>query len=387
MTRYAVAVGSNGSRSLVGLEDLRPVASASGLRAVMMARPDIVVRVIELPALDHREIAGFLAYRIRSLYPGQPDETAFDHQELTWGGRRYAVLFLVHRQVLEEHRRVAGGRPLFLPHSLLVPLLRRASPARVTVALLWHAAWIDALVLEPDKPPRTVTLPRTAGVAGDLERFEDLLAVTQAIDWRVVCIEGEVAALRKTLESRRPPSGSVTVAALEASVQRLGRRLPVPFVRRSRPAGVPRRVRIPIAILALAALSYLVLKRSVDQDAAYASLLSRTVQERQVRAGELAALQREVDGLQAGLSALQADRPPDPGQVLAELVAVLGAGTRLESFSLENGFFQLEAVGNNPLQLMERFASHGAFEEVRLLQIIPQKDGARELFRVTGRAR
>jgi len=111
------------------------------------------------------------------------------------------------------------------------------------------------------------------------------------------------------------------------------------------------------------------------------------VQERQVRAGELAALQREVDSLQAELSALQADRPPDPGQVLAELVAVLGAGTRLESFSLENGFFQLEAVGNNPLQLMERFASHGAFEEVRLLQIIPQKDGARELFRVTGRAR
>ena len=146
-------------------------------------------------------------------------------------------------------------------------------------------------------------------------------------------------------------------------------------------------MRIPIAILALAALSYLVLKRSVDRDAAYASLLGRTVLERQVRAGELAALQREVDGLQAGLSALQADRPPDPGQVLAELVAVLGAGTRLESFSLENGFFQLEAVGNNPLQLMERFASHGAFEEVRLLQIIPQKDGARELFRVTGRAR
>jgi hypothetical protein len=343
-----------------------------------------------MPALSPHEIPGFLAYRVRSLYPGQPEDTAFDHEVLSWGGKRYAVVFLVHRQVLQEHRRVAGGRPLFLPHSLLVPLVRRASPARVTIALLWHAAWVDALVLQPGKPPRSVTLPRTGGVAGDLGLLEKLLAIEGPVDWRVVCIERDAAALQKALESRRArsePNGSVSVVALERSLRRFGRRPPALFARRARPAGIPRRVRVPIAILALAALSFLVVKRSVDRDVAYASLLGRAVQEQQARAGEIAALQREVDDLQAGLAALRADRPPDPGQVLTDLAAVLGTGTRLESFSMENGFFQLEAVGANPLQLMERFASSGAFEEVRLLQIVPQKGGARELFRVTGRAR
>lgn len=387
MTRYAVAVGSNGSRSLVGLADLSPLTTVSGLGAVVMSRSDILVKVVELPALSPHEIVGFLAYRIRSLYPGQPDETAVDQQVLTWGGRRYAVLFLVQRQVLEEHRRVAEGRPLILPYSLIAPLLRRPAPGRITVGLLWHATWIDALVLEPGMPPRSVALPRTGSVAADVDRLESLLAVAGTVEWRAVCIEPELAALRRTLERRTHGPGPVTVVPLERAVRRLGRRAPAPFTRRARPAGIPRRVRVPIALLAVAALSYLALKRSVDRDASYATLLRHTVLEQQARAEKLTVLQREIDELQTDLAAMRIDRPPDPGQVLAELAVVLGTGTRLESFSLENGFFQLEAVGSNPLELMERLTSHGAFEDVRLLQIVPLKGSAQELFRVTGRAR
>ena len=387
MTHFAVAVGTNGSRSLVGLADLQPLASASGLRAVMMSRTDVVVQIIELPTLGQHEIAGFLAYRMRSLYPGQPGDTALDHQVLSWGGRRWAVLFIMGRQLLEEHRRVAGGRPLLLPHMVLVPLLRRAAPGRTTVGVLWHAAWIDALVLEPGKPPRPVMLPRAADVTADLDRLERALAIEGPVDWRVVCIETEVAPLSAALLRGRARPGSVAVTSLERAVRRLGRRPPVPFARRAHRTGMPRRVRVPVALLVLATLSYFVLKRSVDRDAAYASLLSRTILEEQRGAGTVAALQREVDGLRADLAALRANRPPDPGQVLADLAAVLGPGTRVESFSLENGVFQLEAVGSDPLRLMERFASHGAFAEVRLLQIVPRKDGAGELFRVTGRTR
>jgi len=387
MTRYAVAVGSNGSRGLVGLEDLSPLTTVSGVRAVVMSRSDILVNVVELPSLSPREIEGFLAYRIRGLYPGQPDETEIDYRVLSWGGRRYAVLFLVQRQVLEEHRRAAQGRPLILPYSLIAPLLHRPAPNRTTVGLLWHATWIDALVLEPGTPPRSVALPRAGSVAADLDRLESLLEVAGAVEWRIVAIEPELATLRRTLERRARGPGPVTVVPLERAVRRLGHRAPAPFTRRARPAGIPRRVRVPIALLAAAALSFLALKRSVDRDAAYASLLHRSVVERQARAETLAVLQREIDALRADLDALRTNRPPDPGRVLGELALVLGTGARLESFSLENGLFQLEAVGSNPLELMERFASSESFDDVRLLQIVPEKDGVRELFRLTGRVR
>ena len=246
---------------------------------------------------------------------------------------------------------------------------------------------MDALVLEPGRPPRTASLARSAGVADDVERLAALLGLEGSVDWRVVGIASELPEVRAELERRYPRPGTVTATTLERSVHRLGRRPRAPFAHHARRAFFPRSVRIPIALLALAAMAYAALVRSVDRDAAYASLLSRTVLEEQARAGEAAALQREVDGLRAGLAALRADRPPDPGQVLADLAAVLGPETRLESFSLEGGIFQLEAVGSDPLRLMERFASNGAFADVRLLQIVPRNDGVRELFRVTGRAR
>ena len=54
---------------------------------------------------------------------------------------------------------------------------------------------------------------------------------------------------------------------------------------------------------------------------------------------------------------------------------MLGPGTRINSFVLDRGTFQLEAVGPDPLRLMEVFKSRGeSFENVKLIQIVPLKD-------------
>jgi hypothetical protein len=156
--RFAVAVGSNGSRSLAGIHDLRPLPGPESPTAVMMARSDVSVHVLELPAVAQADLAGFLAFQARSRYPGQPQETVLDHRVLRWAGRRYAILFLVSRGVLEEYHRVSNGRPLFLPYFLLAPLLGRPRPGRVTVGLVWHASWIDALVLPASGLPRPAHL-------------------------------------------------------------------------------------------------------------------------------------------------------------------------------------------------------------------------------------
>ena len=314
MNRYAVAVGSNGSRSLVGLHDLQPLAAPIGIRAVMMARPDVNVQVIELPPVPEAEIAGFLAYRTRSLYPGQPDETAFDHRVLKAAGQRYAVLFLVRRSVLEEYRRVAEGRPLFLPYFLIAPLVRSPRSGRVTVGVLWHTTWFEALVFPPSGPPRSHLLPRAGDAAADLERLEALLPEgSAAVDWRAVAAESELGELRLALARPRSRPGSVTVIPLGQALRRLDRRPPSLFTEHARRPGIPRRIRVPVALLLLAALSYLALARSVARDEVYASLLRRTVLEAQLRAGQAQALQRGIDGLRKELALLQAARPVDPG--------------------------------------------------------------------------
>jgi hypothetical protein len=150
---------------------------------------------------------------------------------------------------------------------------------------------------------------------------------------------------------------------------------------------VPRGLRLELAAALILLLLFLGAKRSADRDAAHLRSLRQSMQAAQGRSTQVLALEQEIEALKARSAALEGKRPADPYQVLSELVSVLGPGTRINSFLLERGTFQLEAVGTNPLRLMEVFKSRGeVFQNVRLIQIVPLKNADRELFRITGYA-
>ena len=75
-----------------------------------MSRLDFDVRMLKLPSLPRGSIEGFLRYRSRSLYPGNPEETAFAWSLVRSGGARYAVLFLCKRSIADGYLKLAAGR-------------------------------------------------------------------------------------------------------------------------------------------------------------------------------------------------------------------------------------------------------------------------------------
>ena len=230
-------------------------------------------------------------------------------------------------------------------------------------------------------------LARAGGVQEDFGRLASELSASTPVDWRAAAVGTEVAALRETLALLPHGSTTAVVTPLERLLGRQGRRPRSLFTAHPRPVVIPRRVRVALGLSALALLSWLALKIWADREIAYAALLGRAVREQQARAEVSQGLRRELESLEAEVALLGTARPPDPGRVLSALAEVLGPGTRLLSFSLENGAFQVEAEGTNPLQLMERFSSSTTFTDVRLLQIVPLAGTSEELFRVTGRVR
>ena len=75
----------------------------------------------------------------------------------------------------------------------------------------------------------------------------------------------------------------------------------------------------------------------------------------------------------------------DTYSILSELEPILTKDTTIQSFILEKNFFQIEAIGRNPLGLMERFKGKEVFTNVKLLQIVPLKNSDKELFKISGR--
>ncbi len=395
MKRYAYVTRGSEGFALAAFEDQQPPGSAgqvaegaemAEVAAIMVSRLDFDVQAIELPAMPEKEVEGFLTYRIRSLYPGQPEQTAFDYRILPRGGKRYAVLSLFQRETLEEYRRLADGRPLFSSLSILLPLLGSQPSGRDLACLFWHDTWLEALVLREGQPPRSYAAKRGAGPATELDQLLSLAAVSlPEVDCLLVCPEREQGELRELLSARLQEGAALTVLS---TTQALGRsaRGPAPlFAAPKARFPVPRGLRLELGAALVLLLLFLAAKHGADRDGAQLDSLRREMQAAQGRSSQVVALEQEVQGLQARSAKLARTRPPDPYQVLSELQAVLGAGTRINSFILERGTFQLEALGTDPLRLMEVFKTRGqAFENVKLIQIVPTKDSRRELFRITG---
>ena len=385
MKRYAYVTKTSDGLKLAGFEDRQAVRSAADQAAIMASRLDFDVRVIELPAMGEKEAEGFLTYRIRSLYPGQPDQTAFDYRVINRGGKRYAVLFLVQRGTLEEYQKVAGGKPLFASFSVLLPLAGKGRSEGNVTCLFWHDTWLEALVLREGEAPRCFAVKRGGDSAADLSQLATLASADLAsADCVAVCSEEEVPALRGLLSARLGESGTLTVLPAQEALSRLGKGPDLLFERRKSGPRVPRRLRIQLLLGLTLLLSFLAIKRSVDHDAARLAQLRKELQAVQGRTTQVVALQQEIDALKAQAAVLNKQRPADPYRVLAELRSILQPGTRINSFVIEKGFFQMEAVGANALQLMEAFKDRASFENVKLVQIVPMKSTNLELFRITG---
>ncbi len=386
---YAYAVKADGAYSLFTFEGLQPLDSGGACRAVMMRRTDIDVQVVELPAIGEKEIGGFLAYRIRSLYPGQPDQTAFDYRIVSRAGKRFAVLFLVQRETLEAYRALAQGRPLFASFDLLHPLLTRKLAAGDAVLLSWHDAWIEALLLAGDKPPRSLVIRRSDDPEGDFAQV--VKAATgengTARKWVAVCPDQERELLAGEMERQLGDGSSLEVVSTGEALRRMGRRPAFLFEPHRRGRMPPQKVRVQLLAFAILLLAVLAFKRSVDEDLRYLSRLKQAAHSQRSRSAQVMTLRQETDALEAELARLRKQRPVDAYLVLSELQSVLARGTRIQSFVIEKSSFQIEAVGSDTLQLMEAFRSRPLFDNVKLLQIVPVKASNQELFRITGNIR
>jgi hypothetical protein len=188
MKRYAYLRRAGDCWQLADFEDRQPVDSPAEVAGIMVSRLDFAVQAIELPAMAEKEVEGFLTYRIRSLYPGHLEQTAFDYRLLVFEGKRYAVLFLFQRDTLEEYRQAAGGRPLFCSFSLLLPLLGLQRASADLTCLFWHDAWVEALVLPEGRPPRTLASKRSGDASADLNQVLSLASADlTGSDCLVIC--------------------------------------------------------------------------------------------------------------------------------------------------------------------------------------------------------
>jgi hypothetical protein len=381
VTRLAYCDRSEDPDTVSDLVEGRILDGGERYDALLPSRLDFDIRIIKLPAIPVREIDGFLRYRSRSLYPGQPGETSIDYSLLKFRGDRYAVLVLAKSTTVESYRKAAGGNPLVLPFSAYKSYLKRFSRQTV-VCSFWHRDWIDLLILSSETGMHSTVIKRAGSFERDWARFQRELPdeISEDAMWLLFCGSGERDAIGNAATEEDQKIRFISLEELD----------PKPLRREAVFSGKRAVSRtqswftVPLLAAVLLFFSVLLIKKGIDRREVYLNQLRQVYAEYEQSTKHIAGIESELGSLIGRRERLAARVPIQPYTVLSELWEVLGSDTSIQSFTLNNRTFELEAIGTEPLEKMKQFGEQDHFQDVKLLQIIPLAETDRELFRIRG---
>ena len=370
---------------LRSLEDDMPVVASTPYKALMMSRMDFDLEVTELPPIAEADIPSFLKYRIRSLYPGDPDDVAFDYAVQASSKGKSALLFITGKNTIARYRQLGGRRDLFLPYSLAKPLLR-VYRGQDHVVSFWHPRWIDVLVFKEGCLASSTVITRQDDASDDMDRLRDVLPGDVSVPTCLALCRGEEEeSIAGRLQESLPQGWTLNTLTFEETLHMVDKRIEYLFKKRRAGRSLfPARIRIPLEIALIALLLVLNERRLFDEQSEYYSTLKNTLALYERQTTEVVSLSREVDQLSQRLADQRSQRSPAVCDVLSEIAATFGSGVRVRTFIFEAGFFQIDGEATNPLGLMESFKKNPVFRDVKLIQTVPTRGSANETFKMTG---
>lgn len=344
-----------------------------GADLLLMSRLDFDVRVLDIPPVPDKEVAGLIKLKLRSVYPGNPQDTAFDFHVVRRGSVRRAIVFVSRKKTVDAYREAAGRRPLVLPYQLI---LSRVPKRGVFRAWILQGKCAELLVFRDSILVCSIVKRLVRGKRFELRTEED--SVPEDLRSSAVV----VAAPSEQLAQMGKQDGA---AYLPLETLHLGRRKPEGLFRPEQNRAFPdHRIRLVILAAAAVVLGFLLLFKYVGSVETRADRLSRLADSLERSNQKTLDAERDTDVLRVERARLESLSTSDLYLLLSELSLVIGQRARIVGMSVRDESFQVDAVGSNPLELMEDFKKKEIFTDIKLSQVVPDDTAGRERFSVTG---
>ncbi|MFN3476706.1 MAG: pilus assembly protein PilM [Candidatus Methylomirabilales bacterium] len=383
---------------------------------VGLPRCSIVLRSLELPALDEQDLAGLLAYEIERHLPFPPEEACYSFQRLKQEGGRMKVLLAAARKAEVEHL-IGQVEPLGLsPTAVDVSafaaanaLLHQERPRKGEVLALIDLHGSEAEV----SMVRDRVLLYSRAIPLEENSFEPLLLELRRAFEKgeaaptAIYISGGGEEVRRRLEEEvEIPVLDVRCSMLDARTLQLNPtsdldpsafglalkglvKLPLQLDLLPQERRRKRRERAVVVMFALLALLG-VLGGALGLSSAYRELkafrqLTQRIAEVKTQAAEVEALQAEFTTLKSQLQLLEgiAREQGRPLLVLKELVGLLPADVALNEFSLEGNKVQIRGTtGASASDLISAFERSSLFENAAFTSPISTQGKDRQGFQL-----
>lgn len=386
MMKCVYAEKLNGKYRLFNFTGEQISDSGKGFDALMMSRLDFDIKILKIPPAHDEDMHNLLKYKIRGLYPGTPEDTVFDYRIVTQKKASYAILFITTKSVLDEYKKTANKRPMFLPYTLVHPLINNYIEKNCVITF-WHSSWAEILFFNRGLLRSSVVFKTEKdNMTENVHKFKSFIPEERAdhIHLVFICSEQNINIFTPQFKGLFPNKSTYEFLSLPERLNLVTRKADFLFTGRKKNKFLPQRLRLGLLILALLVLSGLTLLKFVTFKEKYNNILKGHLITLEEKYSQSVSIKNETESLKKTLISLEDKIPLDMYQVLSRLSQVLDSDVNIVYFSIDKGRFQLEGVGPNTLVLMQKFSAHPDFSDTRLLQIVPVEGSNKEKFRITG---
>jgi len=381
VTEYFCIERENGEHGIFTFCGIPVDRTANGKSPCMVSSLDFTVKFIEIPNSGSRYLGEILRYKIRSLYPGDPDDTAMDYQPIRKRRMRYAAVFVVPEETLSEYRKISCGGPLYHAFSI-IKRVAGLYKGRTCVFLFLHYSWIEAAVYEEGVFTLSYTVGRSKNLPGDLVRVDSLLPGYLSRAQRV-CLYHERGDehLRPELQKYAAKGGfDLFMETIEPHLSRIYRGRPWIFSREHTGRTILGKVSIPLLVLTELLLVCVLFNRETSHQAILLEEIQLFQAETGDRNGYLRHLAEEIHEAEDELQRLKDRRPIDLYFLLAELASLLEGKAIVTELTLEGGALRVHGLSSNALSLLPRFSGSRVFSDYEIIQVVSDDKTGKERF-------
>jgi hypothetical protein len=380
----AYAETSDGSYELFLFEGNIPLGPSGRFSALMMSRPDFVIKSVELPPVSEQDIHNLLKFKLRSVYPGKPDDTVFDYTLLSRKNKKYALLFIAEKKTVEAYRNLSRGMPLFLPFTLVKPLIKKCGDGSCAF-LFFHMRWIEILMIRSGVLAFSSVINRDESFENNFQKILTLLSEnTEDCSLSFICAQEEKDALNESIRRSLGPERSYSMVSIEELLRSLNRKSGFLFSEKHKKRAVPHTLVIFLFTAIVLTLSIFILDKEIQRKEVYFEQLENRMRSYEHRTLSVKSLENELKALDNRWKDLRGRAPVNIYHILSELSSIIEGRAAITYFVIEKDSFQFEAVGQNPLDLMDTFRMNENFQSIKLLQSIPVQGTNKERFKVIG---
>jgi hypothetical protein len=368
-------------------------------RAFLVSPLDVTLYLLEIRALKDEQIAGEIRNRLKTLYPGCPEDTVFDYR--VYDGpdgdahsgflkKREPVLtaavFVGSKTVCESYKNL--GRPLVPGISLMALGLRTAKETlkeTTRIVVLNTPQWTEIALFEGERilqyascplgqdglPVPLITPflngPESKGIPVLLISMDSQLEENEKTEKVLSQLFGRIISL------------AITDISVKGNITKWG------IFNESKYLKQVYRRNIVSALAAMSALSLLASLQGVSaKTAGNLSLIREYCREQDTRRSEAERLEGEIAKIKSRQITGKEDQAPGIYEIISQLGPCL-SGAWIKSLVIQDEHISLEAEGADSIGVLQAMQKSGYFSGLVLHQASPSKISG-ELFTISGKA-